>query len=215
MTKRSILPTLVLPALLVAGCTGGTQNRGLESVHQPVVSRSSYSLDVGTVAGRLANGEQQRLAGWFSSLRLGYGDRVAVDDPAGTAAAARDQIADVVASRGLLLSDEAPVTAAEVTPGTIRVVVSRAQASVAGCPDWSRNSSHDFDEHTSSNYGCAVNTNLAAMVASPEDLVRGQAGSGNDPATSFRAIDAYRKQTPTGAGGLPGGVTSVTVGKGN
>ena len=38
MIKQSILASL-LPALLLAGCMG-TENRGLESVHQPVVSRS-------------------------------------------------------------------------------------------------------------------------------------------------------------------------------
>lgn len=210
-TRSTLLSALLLPALL-AGCAGGTQNRGLESVHQPVVSRSDYLLDLGTAGDRLATGEAQRLTGWLSSMRLGYGDRVAIDDPSGNALSAREQIAGVVASYGLLLSEDAPVTSAAVSPGTLRVVVSRMHASVPGCADWSRNPSHDFDQHTSSNYGCATNTNLAAMVASPGDLVRGEPGSGAvDTATNYRAIDAYRKRTPTGAAGL----TSAGSTKGN
>ena len=39
-TRISIL-ALAAPALLLGGC-GGTMNRGLESVHQPIVSRTDY-----------------------------------------------------------------------------------------------------------------------------------------------------------------------------
>ena len=157
-------------------------------------------------------GETARLQGWLSSLRLGYGDRVAVDDPAGMAQPARDQIAEIVAAYGLLLSGDAPVTDAAVTPGTVRVLVSRMHASVPGCPDWSRDSSRDLDQHTSSNFGCAINGNLAAMAANPGDLVGGQAGTGDlDPRTNWRAIDSYRKQPATGASGL-GSASAATKG---
>ena len=81
MTLRTLmLTTCLAPALLLGAC-GGTVNRGLESVHQPVVSRSDYTLDVATSGNRLAPGEAQRLAGWMASMRLGYGARVAIDDP--------------------------------------------------------------------------------------------------------------------------------------
>lgn len=199
MTKFSILIAAAIPALMLGGCAG-TKNRSVESVHQPVVSRSDYALDLATAPDGLAAGEDRRLAGWLDTLRLGYGDRIAVDDPSGEGVAARTDIAAVVGRYGLLLSGDAPVTTAQVTPGTIRVVVSRMRASVPGCPDWSRNSSQEFNSNTSSNYGCAVNSNLAAMIARPDDLVRGQANTEpNDPATSAKAIDSYRKATPTGA----------------
>ena len=77
MINKSILASLV-PALLLGGCVG-TENRGLESVHQPVVSRSDYALDLGLSGGELAQGEQERLAGWMTTMHLGYGDRVAID----------------------------------------------------------------------------------------------------------------------------------------
>ena len=107
MIKQSILASL-LPALLLAGCMG-TENRGLESVHQPVVSRSDYALDLGVAGGALASGEQQRLAGWMATMRLGYGDRVAIDDPAAEGYRARTDVAAVVARYGLLLSNDAPL----------------------------------------------------------------------------------------------------------
>ena len=200
MTKRLFLLTALAPALLVGGCMG-TQNRGLESVHQPVVSRTDYLLDIAAAPDGLSPGETQRLGGWMQSMRLGYGDRVAIDDPAGYPRA-HAVIAALAAQYGLLLTADVPVTGAPVAPGTMRVVVSRMQARVPGCPDWSRDESSEFNGNTSSNQGCATNSNLAAMVANPADLVRGQSGGGtNDPASSYRAIDAYRKATPTGNGG--------------
>ena len=206
MIKQSILASL-LPALLLGGCMG-TENRGLESVHQPVVTRSDYALDLGVAGGALAPGEQQRLAGWMTTMRLGYGDRVAIDDPAAEGYRARTDVAAVVARYGLLLSSDAPVTPAPLTPGSIRVVVSRMRAAVPRCPDWSRDSTDDFTANTSSNYGCAINRNLAAMVANPADLVRGAPGAETtDAALSYKAIDTYRKKAPSGAAGLGAATT--------
>lgn len=203
MTHRSILlATLAAPALLLGGCMG-TTNHGMESVHQPVVANKDYALDLATGGSGLAAGEGRRLAGWMTTMHLGFGDRVAIDEAGYAGAAARDEVAAVVASYGLLLSEDRPVTNAPVTPGTVRVVVSRMRASVPGCPDWSRNASSELDANTSSNFGCAVNTNLAAMIARPADLVRGADAEGvADTAVNTKAIEAYRKKPATGAGAL-------------
>ncbi len=203
MTYRSILlATLAAPALLLGGCMG-TTNRGMESVHQPVVARTDYALDLAIARTGLATGESRRLMAWMNTMHLGYGDHVALDEAGYADSAARNQVANVVASYGLLLSEDRPVTNAPVTPGTLRVVVSRMRAEVPGCPDWSRNASSELQGNTSSNYGCAINTNLAAMIARPGDLVRGA-----DPDTladtdvNTKAIEAYRRKPATGAGAL-------------
>lgn len=216
-TRTLLIATALLPAVLVGACSG-TPNRGLESVHQPVVSRTDYALDIATGGDRLAPGEALRLAGWMASLRLGYGDKVAIDDPdpyggpdhdpdrspnhSPDHGGVRDDVAREVSRYGLLVSDDPVLTGAPVAPGMVRVVVSRTTATVPGCPDFSRVRATDFEGHTGSNQGCAVNSNLAAMVANPVDLVRGQvAGGVTDQATSGRAIENYRKAVPTGGGG--------------
>lgn len=203
MTMRILLLSGALAPALLLGACGGTVNRGVESVHQPVVSRTELAFDVATSNGGLAPGERLRLAGWMASLRLGYGDHVAIDDPAPSGTGVRDDVGREVALYGLLLSDEKPLTDAPVAPGMVRIVVSRVKATVPGCPDFSRTNKPEFESNTSSNYGCSVNSNLAAMIANPTDLVRGQIGTGvNDPLTSGKAVGTYRSQTPTGASGL-------------
>lgn len=201
MTRYARLLALTAPALLLAGC--GTSNTGMEPVHQPVVQRSDYAFDVATGGEGLASGEAERLSGWMASLKLGYGDRVFIDGASPYDSSVREDIAAQAARFGLLVSDEAPVGDAPVAPGTARVVVSRMTASVPGCPDHSRVSGVDLFGHTNSNYGCANNANLAAMVANPADLVRGQTGAASsDPALAAKAIDAFRKAPTTGAAPL-------------
>ena len=200
MFKRIALPALLAPALLLGGC--GTYNGGVDSVYQPVVQRTDYVFDLNTSGYGLAPGETERLAGWLGSMRLAYGDKVAVDD-GGDGSTGREQIAAEAGRYGILLDDKAPVTVGRIGPGTVRVVVTRMSASVPNCPDYSRQYQPDYAASTTSNYGCATNSNLAAMVANPGDLVRGQPGSGvSDPASGSRAVKVYRDATPTGAGGL-------------
>lgn len=203
MSKRTLLLVSSLAPALMLGACGGTLNRGLESVHQPVVSRADYVLDVNADAGGLAPGEAQRVAGWMQSLRLGYGDRVAIDSGSSYGDSVRADVAAQTARYGLLVSDAVPFTGSPIAPGTARIVVTRMSASVPGCPDFSHVSQPEFNSNTSSNQGCAINSNLAAMVARPEDLVRGQPGADvPDPAVANKAIDVFRKATPTGSGGL-------------
>ena len=199
MTLRPALFALLLPTTLLASCG---DYRGLESAHQPVVSRSDYSLDLATTGYGLAQGEDIRLAGWLATMRIGYGDSVSLDDPTGSSVT-RNVVATQVASRGLLLSENAPITTGVVQPGTARVIISRATARVPSCPDRSlEDGSPNFSGRTSTNYGCGMNSTIAAMIANPADLVRGQPGATSvDPLASTKPIDAFRKAQLSGAGG--------------
>lgn len=180
--------------LALSACGGMATNRTLESVHQPVVEKTNYVLDVTTGPGGLSLPEQRRLAGWFEAMNLKYGDRIFIDDPLASPAT-RAAVEQVTGKYGILLSDGAPVTQGYLNAGTARVVVVRTTASVPGCPDWSDKSDANFNNATSHGYGCAVNGNLAAMVADPSHLVHGATGSGETTVmTSTKAIDAYRER---------------------
>jgi pilus assembly protein CpaD len=202
MMNIKTLTVLIGAGLMTTAC--GTGTRGLESVHQPVVSRADYAFDVFTSGEGIASGDEARLVGWFDALNLGYGDKVAIDFGQDYAnGAARGAINGIVARYGLLVQDMAPTLAGSIAPGTARVIVSRMKASVPTCPDWSGNKLPNFENKASSNYGCATNTNLATMIADPEDLIRGKTGNGTTDATlSGRAVRVYRTTAPTGAGGL-------------
>jgi len=199
MRKRSILTSAIAlsATLALSACGGMAANRSLESLHQPVVEKTHYVLDLTTGPGGLSLPEQKRLAGWFDAMNLRYGDRIYIDDPLASPAT-RAAISDVAGKYGVLLSEGAPVTQGYLNAGTARVVVVRATASVPGCPDWRDNSDANFANAASHGYGCAINGNLAAMVADPQHLVHGATGTGETTVmTSTKAIDAYRERAAT------------------
>ena len=204
MTSRPLALLLLGAALPLAACGG--DYRGLETVHQPVVAQTDYALDLLAGPDGLATGEAQRLRGWLDVLAAGPGAALAIDDPFASPGA-RAEIAGIAAERGLRL---APAAVAQTTPpaappapGMLRVVVSRATASVPSCQTPAgRVALVNFDAHTSSTFGCAINGTLAAMVADPNDLIRGKADDGaNSAAAAAKAITVWRKAAPTGAGG--------------
>jgi pilus assembly protein CpaD len=136
MQRSTKIGVAISLGLAASGCAStseplsATNNPSLYSVHQPVVQRTDYVIDLPTSGDELATAERQRLAAWFESIGLGYGDRVFVDEPEGYGSpGARRDIADVARAYGLFLAEGAPVLDGQVQPGTVRVVASRASIS--------------------------------------------------------------------------------------
>lgn len=206
MVRRTQYNRIMLAASIaigLAGCGTGSSNPSLNSVRQPVVERSTFALDLPRVGDGLTPPELARLDQWFTGIGLDRNDRITVvtgaDMPRLMGEITRVAAIHGVASEVKFASD----LAQDVAPGAARIVVSRSRAHVPGCPDWSDKSTVSLSNATSSGFGCAINGNLAAMVADPEHLLAGVEG----PATSeslaaSKAIAAYRDAKPTGATGL-------------
>ncbi|MGB3807159.1 MAG: CpaD family pilus assembly protein [Erythrobacter sp.] len=201
--KKKLMGAVALGlGLTVAACGGMPENRSLYSTKQPEVERTNYTLDLNSTASGLPISEQQRMLGWFETMDLAYGDRITVEDPAANPAVG-DTVSELAGRYGLMVSEVAPTTNGYLEPGQVRVVITRTTASVPECPDWSAKSDMNYANASSPNYGCAINSNLAAMVADPEDLLKGKEATGDNVIqTGNKAIQTYRETAPTGAGGL-------------
>lgn len=206
MTSLSIkaAAAIAMIALPVAAHAVGASNRTVDSVHQPVVGHTAYTFDIAVGPGGLTSQEAHRLEDWYASIGLSYGDQVAfAGDAAYIDNQAREDIANITAHHGLLIGEDPSAAAGDAPAGAVRLIVRRASATVPGCPDWSHTQETNMSLGGSSNFGCGVNSNWAAMVANPDDLVRGQSGDSDlRTATSNRAISTYRDKTPTGSGDL-------------
>jgi len=211
LVTRPLSGALVLSlGLALAGCGGMPSNRSVNSIHQPVVERSAVTLDVTTNSSGLPVAEQRRIAAWFEAMDLRYGDRVSVEDPLDRPET-RTAVADLTGRYGLLLSEGLPVSTGDLQPGQARIVILRSRASVPGCPDWSGASAATLGNGISPGYGCSTNGNLAAMVADPEDLIKGRKGSTDTYiSTSNTTIKAYTTGVGTKTSG--GGTTTTTTG---
>jgi len=199
--KMASKSAALLIAAALSGCAyhpGPDPAAGLNPVNEPVLNRSDFVFDAAAPGGNLPPSEAARLDSWFSGLDLRYGDSVYVD--AGPySEAARAEVAQIAGKYGLLVSPGAPVTAGAVQQGNVRVIVSRTVASVPNCPNWDRASQPNYNNESMPGFGCAVNGNLAAMVANPEDLFHGREGTGVlDTATAAKAVNVYRTQPATG-----------------
>jgi pilus assembly protein CpaD len=186
---------LLCGGLALSGCLG-TNNRGVDSVHQPVVSRADYAFDLASDGTNIDPNEISRLSGWFTAMKLGYGDHVSIDPNGAYDLSGVSSVVGTLAARyGLLVDQAAPITTGQIPQGHVRIVISRMTARVPGCPDWSRDAQWDFENNTSSNFGCATNSNLSAMVADPSELVSGRANDGTgSPVSNARSTKAIQAQ---------------------
>jgi pilus assembly protein CpaD len=177
MKTQIILFASIAGVLSGCGTIGATgTNTSLYSTNQPVVTRTNYAIDVNTDSySGLLPSETQRVSEWFDALKLGFGDRIAVDfGEYGASKAVKAEVARLASLHGMTMVDAAPVTPGNVTPGTARIVVTRSDATVPNCPNWSKHTESNYNSSNHPGYGCATNGNLAAMVADPEDLVNGR-----------------------------------------
>jgi pilus assembly protein CpaD len=187
-------------SIVLSGCSSMGANTSVYSVNQPVVERTNYAIDVnGDPTYGIAGNEKVRLGEWMDAMKLGYGDRVAIDFGDGYAnAAAKQTVYDMAAEYGVLMTDTAPLTAGRVNPGTYRIVVTRSSASVPNCPNWSKTDDRNYNNSNHPNYGCSINSNMAAMIADPEDFVRGRSNEKLDSNSGTRAVSAQRAKTNGG-----------------
>lgn len=180
----------------LAACGTLPTNTSMYSVHQPIVERTNYALDLASDGNGIAQADERRMNEWFDALKIGYGDRIAIDT--GTDYpndAVSKAVAKAAAERGVMIADVAPATPGVLAPGSVRVIVTRSSASVPSCPDWSTTHENNYNAGNHSNHGCASNSNLAAMVADPEDLVRGRESKRVDGNSGKNAVNTYKTKT--------------------
>ena len=76
---------------------------------------------------------------------------------------------------------------------------SAIQASTEACGDWSEDLAFTVENQTPKNFGCAVQHNIAAMVADPRDLLGPRADRTGDATRRATVIGNYEKGKPTAA----------------
>lgn len=198
LTERVFLSGALLGiAVSLSACD---PNRSLSSVKAPVVSTQTITRDVAFSSdGSIVPQDAANLQAFLASMNLGSGDRLMLDDPhVQGAPARRAAVAILVARSGGQLSDMLPPVGSTMPPGTARLWIMRAQAVAPACPDWSSSPYGNMSGSTHSNYGCAVNSNFAAMVADPNDLIEGQRYEGPNAADISKSHDHWQRRVPTG-----------------
>ena len=207
MLRKAILSVAVVG---LTGCLNdGLEPSTIEQHNRIQVEQLAFDHTVAVSPSSLMPGEGglARLDGFLRALGPRYGDRLEI-----TGGSPRGRRLVSQHLQGLMLQT-ADYGGAGGRPLT--VTLRRAVAIAPPCGDWSHYEEPADGRHVTSNHGCAQASNLARMVADPNDLLGGRPlGYGHAmPAASW--IDAYRngrrgggdngsgQQGGTAAGGAP------------
>lgn len=200
---------LGLAAMTLAGCMGGPASLGGEP---PLTPLSRYSLQVEPGLDRIALAVHE--TGLSANQQAAVNDLVnrfaiegaptlvveapAGDDPAAIQMAWNVKTALVAAGapdhRIRLISYAGPDPRAPVLVGfeTVRAVVPQCGTAWGSL-------GRTGDNQSASNFGCAVNANLAAQIANPRDIVAPRAMTPSDAGRRSVVFDDHRKGERTAA----------------
>jgi pilus assembly protein CpaD len=203
MMPQNVAPILIVVGILsLAGCNTPTPSSGLgpaeisnavppKRTHVELVALD-HDVDFARGAKTVTASEVAGLSNFLRDNAVGEGDSVTVAGPnaASTLAAARR--AAVLAELRMLHVHAVPATVTAPVSSAVRVHVDHVVVTAPQCPDWSKAEADNPDNSSSSNFGCATEANLAAMVANPADLARGRPSGVADGAALARGVELYQ-----------------------
>lgn len=212
--RRGRVPLLtgLLAGLLLTGC-GYPHNTEIPAqlgpeAHAPQVTRTQYEHEMSFPrdSAALARDEREALMRFLASLG---GDRDAeivvsasTHVPDALADARRDTVLRLLREHGFRPRAGDPIQRREPVIADVSLQAARYHVTLPECGDHTRARLVDFHNMPTSNFGCATQRNLGAMVAQPRDLLGGSAMGPADGERQAATIRDYR------AGDLPGEINS-------
>ncbi len=139
---------------------------------------------------KISTAEQRRLRDFLARSKFGYGDKLFVS--AGDFAFADERRKAVNSALTGLGFRTVSQLKDNDDSGAVTVVIGRYVVTAPNCPDWRKPADADRGNTTMSNHGCATVTNFGAMVANPQDLLRGRAMGPADGDAASLAIRRYK-----------------------
>jgi pilus assembly protein CpaD len=210
MTRQTALRLLAAAALLVMGSCAATPDTspGMMmpdgAANHPIMVEPSYralKLDWTPAAGGLAPAEQAQFNAFVTDYLAHGNGSIAISAPAtlGGQDAAR-WFAGRINAMGVA-SDKILVATHDAVQGDMRVEVNYVsyQARTDKCGDWSENLASTLDNSTPKNFGCAVQQNIAAMVADPRDLLGPRTMGESDASRRATVVTNYEQGKITSA----------------
>jgi pilus assembly protein CpaD len=204
----NLLRGLALGCILAAGSCAATNDRNSISqdgaVNHPIAVEPNYrELKVQFAGGPegMTPDDAARFDDFLADYRAHGNGSLGISVPGGPPSrAAITYFAERAAATGIA-RDKILVSTHDVTNGDWRVDVSYISytARTARCGDWSENLAYSADNQTPRNFGCAVQQNIAAMVADPRDLLGPRPMDDGDTARRMTVMGNYEQGKITSA----------------
>ncbi|WP_164924543.1 CpaD family pilus assembly protein [Sinorhizobium fredii] len=203
------MAALAILAGLLAGC-GSKDNLATGSIpddyrtrHPIVIAEGERVIDIPVASGdrRLTAGTRDVIRGFATEYRNASGGVIQIMLPRGSANSHAAQIVRKDIRRLLAASGVPPKRMIEtgyeaVSPGDaapIRLSYVAITAQTAPCGEWPEDLTlNTLQNRNYYNFGCASQSNLAAQIANPTDLIGPRQMSPVDAAQRGEVIDAWR-----------------------
>ncbi|MCV0425595.1 MAG: CpaD family pilus assembly protein [Roseibium sp.] len=206
---------LVFGCLMLAGCQNQSQTQGellasndYRLRHPIVITEEPETLDlpIGRSTRSLYGPIEGTIAAFAVQSRQQGSGRVEILVPSGGANeaavhAVTPEIRQALRRGGVSGSHISTRTYSVQDPSAdapIRLSYARMQATAGNCGAWPKNIGGGFNQNVDyENFGCATQSNLAAMVDNPSDLLTPRASTPADQQRRAVVIENYREGTVT------------------
>jgi pilus assembly protein CpaD len=219
----NLVRAAAIASLLLAGSCAVASNDGHViaedgAVNHPIAVEPSYreiKLQYAGGAEGMTPDDAVRFDNFLADYRAHGNGSLGISVPNGPPArAAITYFAERAAATGIS-RDKILVSTHDVANNDWRVDVSYISytAHADECGDWSENEAYTADNLTPKNFGCAVQHNIAAMVADPRDLLGPRPFEPADANRAATVIGNYEQGKPTPAQKAPeqsGAVSDVS-----
>ena len=202
MTKRILLPTLALIALLLSACEPANLAEHDGHIAHPLTAEKRMALAVldGPELTAFDQTRVKRLAA--ESLRRSAGGiEIIIQAKSG-----EEEISKIFAHQLVSLFKhegvndvQASVQVGDNGDGSAVIQVPVWEAVVPTCGNFERGLNPDHDNAPHSNWGCSIQRNTALMLQNPADLIRARESTGRDANRAADVLDKYGRGEATGS----------------
>jgi pilus assembly protein CpaD len=193
MNTRTLMVFASLVSMPLAGCT--VEEYVAESKYVPysgaeqypiTVSRGPVSIDVSSTVGSLQPSQVNSIAAFARQASANGLSPVTVSKPSGGGKSSRVayEVANLLAQQGVPARLIKINTYRASASSPVKVSFNKTFAKTKPCGDWSVDATNTRNNQWTPNHGCAVQSNLAAMLSNPNDI--------NTPRTETPALGSTR-----------------------
>jgi len=208
MKLEHLFRVLAVGSVLVAGsCSAANDGSTISedgARNHPIAVEPSYrDLKVQYAGGAegMSSADVAKFDAFVADYRVHGNGSLGISVPSGAGSRAAISFFGERAALSGISRDKILVTTREAGNSDPRVDISYIAytAHTEACGDWSEDQSFTLENHTTKNFGCSVQQNIAAMVADPRDLLG--PGAMGPVSTNRRAtvMDHYEKGEVTQA----------------
>jgi pilus assembly protein CpaD len=209
------LVAAIIAASALSGCA--MSDAALDDAYQPYggsdmhplnVAKGPVTMEVSTAQGTLQPQQIGAVSSFVRQATQAGVTPITVAAPSGAGRSSRvaSEIASLMVQQGVPRGSIRFATYRAGAAAPVRLTYVSSYGTSLKCGQWTEDATETADNMMSPNHGCAVQANIAAMVANPETL---SVPVPTDPIVAEPAVAALNAAFNPAAGGASGGSSST------